>query len=74
MMRLTTLALWAALAPHALPREVHFSPEERLNSIDAGLLGAARQSIDFASYTLTDPLVLVGARIRGPFRDHPPNR
>jgi phosphatidylserine/phosphatidylglycerophosphate/cardiolipin synthase-like enzyme len=39
-------------------QEVHFSPEERLDAIDAALIAAAKQSIDFASYSLTDAAVL----------------
>jgi phosphatidylserine/phosphatidylglycerophosphate/cardiolipin synthase-like enzyme len=42
----------------SLAQEVHFSPEERLDAIDAALIGTAQQSIDFASYALTDPEVL----------------
>ena len=38
--------------------EVHFSPEERLDAIDAALIGAATQSIDFASYALTGTAVI----------------
>ena len=32
-----------------------FSPEERLDTIDAALIEGAKRSIDFASYALTDP-------------------
>src|SRR5271165_7348222 len=39
-------------------QEIHFSPEERLDAIDAQLVGEAKQSIDFASYALTDPIVI----------------
>ena len=42
----------------ALAQEVHFSPEERLDAIDAALIATAKQSIDFASYSLTDGAVL----------------
>jgi phosphatidylserine/phosphatidylglycerophosphate/cardiolipin synthase-like enzyme len=49
-------ALFAASA--AIAQEVHFSPEERLDAIDAGLIATAKGSIDFASYALTDPIVL----------------
>ena len=34
------------------------SPEERLDAIDVQLIGAAKQSIDFASYALTDPIII----------------
>ncbi len=39
-------------------QEVHYSPEERLDAIDVQLIGAAKQSIDFASYALTDPIII----------------
>ena len=39
-------------------QEVHYSPEERLDTIDAALISAAKSSIDLASYALTDPIVL----------------
>ncbi len=42
----------------ACAQEIHFSPEERLDAIDATLIGQARQSIDFPSYALTDPVVI----------------
>jgi phosphatidylserine/phosphatidylglycerophosphate/cardiolipin synthase-like enzyme len=42
----------------AFGQEVHFSPEERLDAIDAALIGEARRSIDFASYSLTDGAVI----------------
>ncbi len=42
----------------ALAQEVHFSPEERLDAIDAALIASARSSIDLASYALTDSIVL----------------
>ena len=44
--------------PPALAQEIHFSPEERLDAIDAALIATARSSIDLASYALTDPIVL----------------
>jgi hypothetical protein len=59
-------ALFAASA--AIAQEVHFSPEERLDAIDAGLIATAKGSIDFASYALTDHVVLDalnGAEHRG---------
>jgi phosphatidylserine/phosphatidylglycerophosphate/cardiolipin synthase-like enzyme len=43
-------------APHA--HEIYFSPEERLDAIDAELIAGAKRSIDFASYALTDPVVV----------------
>ncbi len=42
----------------AAAQEVHFSPEERLDAIDAALIDGAKRSIDFASYSLTDSAVL----------------
>ncbi len=42
----------------ACAQEVHFSPEERLDAIDAALVATAKRSIDLASYALTDPIVL----------------
>ena len=58
--RSTFLCLLTVLlgAGAPLAQEVHFSPEERLDAIDAALIGTAKQSIDFASYALTDPEVL----------------
>jgi phosphatidylserine/phosphatidylglycerophosphate/cardiolipin synthase-like enzyme len=41
-----------------MSQEVHFSPEERLDAIDAALIATAKQSIDLASYALTDPIVI----------------
>jgi len=35
----------------ALAREIHFSPEERLDAIDAALIDGAKRSIDLASST-----------------------
>jgi phosphatidylserine/phosphatidylglycerophosphate/cardiolipin synthase-like enzyme len=46
------------LRRHGLAQEVHYSPEERLDAIDAGLIAGAKRSIDFASYALTDSAVL----------------
>jgi phosphatidylserine/phosphatidylglycerophosphate/cardiolipin synthase-like enzyme len=42
----------------AFAQEVHFSPEERLDAIDVALVDGAKQSIDFASYSLTDGAVI----------------
>jgi phosphatidylserine/phosphatidylglycerophosphate/cardiolipin synthase-like enzyme len=49
------LLLWT---PPTWAQEVHYSPEESLDVIDAGLIGQTKESIDFASYVLTDRLVL----------------
>ena len=45
-------------ASAAFAQEVHFSPEERLDAIDAALIATAKSSIDLASYALTDPIVI----------------
>lgn len=39
-------------------QEIHYSPEERLDAIDAALIATAATSIDLASYALTDPEVI----------------
>ena len=46
------------IASRALAQEVHYSPEERLDAIDAALIGTAKNSIDLASYALTDSIVI----------------
>ena len=51
-----TATLFALAAASA--QEVHFSPEERLDAIDATLIATAKLSIDFASYALTDSIVI----------------
>jgi phosphatidylserine/phosphatidylglycerophosphate/cardiolipin synthase-like enzyme len=38
--------------------EIHYSPEERLDRIDADLIATATTSIDLASYSLTDSIVI----------------
>jgi phosphatidylserine/phosphatidylglycerophosphate/cardiolipin synthase-like enzyme len=47
--------LWSGCA---FCQELHYSPEERLDRIDAALIATAKTSIDLASYALTDPIVL----------------
>ena len=42
----------------ALAQEIHYSPEERLDVIDAALIAGAKHSIDLASYSLTNWTVL----------------
>jgi phosphatidylserine/phosphatidylglycerophosphate/cardiolipin synthase-like enzyme len=42
----------------ACAQEARYSPDERLDAIDAGLIAIAKQSIDLASYALTDGIVL----------------
>ena len=41
-----------------IAQEVHFSPEERVDIIDASLIVGAVRSIDFAAYSLTDTVIL----------------
>ena len=53
-----TLGALFLVTHSALAQEVHFSPEERLDVIDAALIATARSSIDLASYALTDPIVI----------------
>jgi hypothetical protein len=48
------LAALCSLSP-ALAQEIHFSPEERLDAIEAALIVTARISIDFASCALHGP-------------------
>jgi phosphatidylserine/phosphatidylglycerophosphate/cardiolipin synthase-like enzyme len=50
--------MMSAVASCAFAQEVHFSPEERLDVIDAALIATAKQSLDFASYALSDPIVI----------------
>lgn len=57
-MKMILAAALLQWTPPAWAQEVHYSPEESLDVIDAGLIGQAKQSIDFASYALTDRLVL----------------
>ena len=42
----------------ASAQEIHFSPEEDLAAIDAGLIAQAKHSIDVASYALTEGVIL----------------
>jgi hypothetical protein len=61
MMRpLVAFAFLAALGQpaHAAAVELHASPEESLDVIDAQLINSARSSIDLASYALTDRIVM----------------
>jgi phosphatidylserine/phosphatidylglycerophosphate/cardiolipin synthase-like enzyme len=47
-----------ALLVAASAQGVGFSPEERLDAIDAALIAGAKRTIDFAAYSLTDGAVL----------------
>jgi phosphatidylserine/phosphatidylglycerophosphate/cardiolipin synthase-like enzyme len=52
-------ALLAASSPAlAGETEVHYSPDEPLDRIDAQLIGEAQNSIDLAAYTLTNWIVI----------------
>lgn len=58
MTRVLIVLALLLLTSAARAQEVHFSPEERLDTIDAELIATAKNSIDFASYALTDPIVI----------------
>lgn len=57
---LTVVALLSVFDQVAVSaaQDIHYAPEERLDAIDAALIATARQSIDLASYALTDSIVL----------------
>ena len=57
-MRAGAVFLALLVSAPALAQEVHYAPEERLDVIDAALIATAKRSIDLASYSLTDALVL----------------
>jgi phosphatidylserine/phosphatidylglycerophosphate/cardiolipin synthase-like enzyme len=52
------LSLAMCFASRANAQEIHFSPEERLDAIDAAIIKGAKRSIDFAAYSLTDGAVV----------------
>ena len=52
------LSLTSSFASSASAQEIHFSPEERLDAIDAAIIESAKLSIDFAAYSLNDGAVL----------------
>ena len=60
--RSLSLAILIVLTPlfvlSAKAQDVHYSPEEQLDAIDVALIASAKLSIDFASYALTDPIVI----------------
>ena len=58
--RLLLLVFAAALlrTSFCIAQDIYFAPEERLDAIDTQLIESAKQSIDLASYTLTNPLVI----------------
>jgi phosphatidylserine/phosphatidylglycerophosphate/cardiolipin synthase-like enzyme len=55
---LTTAVAIVGAACAALAQKVHYSPEESLDAIDAKLIEASKDSIDLASYSLTDTAVI----------------
>ena len=52
------LSLTPCFALCAGAQEIHFSPEERLDAIDAAIIERAKLSIDFAAYSLNDGAVV----------------
>ena len=52
------LSLTSSFAFCASAQEIHFSPEERLDAIDAAMIESAKLSIDFAAYSLNDGAVV----------------
>jgi phosphatidylserine/phosphatidylglycerophosphate/cardiolipin synthase-like enzyme len=48
------LSLTSSVAFCASAQEIHYSPEERLDAIDAAMIESAKLSIDFAAYSLND--------------------
>jgi phosphatidylserine/phosphatidylglycerophosphate/cardiolipin synthase-like enzyme len=55
---LTSAVAILGTACAALAQEVHYSPEESLDAIDARLIATSKESIDLASYSLTDTTVI----------------
>jgi phosphatidylserine/phosphatidylglycerophosphate/cardiolipin synthase-like enzyme len=67
-MLLALLAIPAGATQLDVRLEIHYAPEERLDMIDEALIASAKTSIDLASYSLTDPVVidaLNAAALRG---------
>ena len=58
MAALAALVRPACATPPDTRLEVHYPPEERLDRIDADLIATAMTTIDLASYSLTDPIVV----------------
>ena len=52
----------AAPCPVGTPAEIHYAPDEALESIDVALLGDAVKQIDMAAYVLTDRAVIEALR------------
>jgi phosphatidylserine/phosphatidylglycerophosphate/cardiolipin synthase-like enzyme len=53
-----SFAMLAVCSLGASAQEIHFSPDEDLGALDAALIGQAKHSIDFASYALTEGVIL----------------
>jgi phosphatidylserine/phosphatidylglycerophosphate/cardiolipin synthase-like enzyme len=51
-----------APCPVGKPAEIHYAPDEDLESIDVALLGEAVKQIDMAAYVLTDRAVIEALR------------
>ena len=65
---LCSVAVWLAggcAAEAETSAEVHYAPEENLETIDAALIGAARDTIDMAAYVLTDRTIVEALRAAG---------
>jgi phosphatidylserine/phosphatidylglycerophosphate/cardiolipin synthase-like enzyme len=52
----------AAPCPVVNSSEIHYAPEEDLESVDAALIGDAVKQIDLAAYVLTDRIVIEALR------------
>jgi phosphatidylserine/phosphatidylglycerophosphate/cardiolipin synthase-like enzyme len=52
----------AAPCPVGKPAEIHYAPDEDLESIDVALVGEAVKQIDMAAYVLTDRAVIEALR------------
>jgi phosphatidylserine/phosphatidylglycerophosphate/cardiolipin synthase-like enzyme len=52
----------AAPCPVGKPAEIHYAPDEDLESIDVALVGEAVKQIDMAAYVLTDRTVIEALR------------
>ena len=62
---LTCVMIGVGAASAETSAEVHYSPEENLEAIDVGLIGAAQDTIDMAAYVLTDRSVVEALRQAG---------
>ena len=52
----------AAPCPVGKPAEIHYAPDEDLESIDVALVGQAVKQIDMAAYVLTDRAIIEALR------------